>query len=95
MGATVAVSAATVSPGAGLEKLGSAYLYEGPNGSGGSRMAHIDRDLKPSGKPFLANGTNHWTTLRAARICTQYTSNASPHTRASHRHIALHSRRYP
>ena len=27
--------------------------------------------------------------------CTTPLSNASPHTRASHRHIALHSRRYP
>jgi glutaredoxin len=34
--------------------------------------------------------------VHSTRVCsTLYTSNAPPHTRARHRHIARHSRRYP
>jgi hypothetical protein len=50
------VSAATVSPGSGCSKLGSACRYKGRYESGASHIEHIDRDLKPRGNPFLAKG---------------------------------------
>ena len=65
MGATVAVSAATVSRGSGFRKLGSPCRYKGRYESGGSRIEHIDRDLKPRASPVVCATTILKTILRA------------------------------
>ena len=65
--------------------------YEEPNESSGSRMEHIARDLKPSGKPFLANGTNHWTTLWAVSAINCLPAGTAPNESNQRRASSLSS----